>query len=155
MAVDGFGAFPIFHSHHFQDILHVLPITKLLIVELPVPEHSHLPPPICKQANKSEHARLTNQSEGELNRRGNAQKHPGDTSDEESDASGDEVEIGGTGGVESTQIAEEHSWEDDSCEGQPGTLLVVDRIDGWHLQLERVVVFVQKQRVVANARRQV
>lgn len=129
---------------HLQSHIQLLPISKLLIVKLTIPQHPDLPPPKSKQANQSEHEKLRNQSKRQLNRTNNTDEHPSDSPNKESNSPDNQIHFGRSASVKTPQITKQHPRENQHSDRHPRTLLVIDRIKSRHLQFKRVVIAIQE-----------
>ena len=123
----------VLNRHHFQHIISIMSIGKLLIIKLALPENPHLNPPIGKDTNQSNKARLSDEPKSKLNRTQYTKKHPSDTPNYKGHRSRHQVQIGTPTRIESSEIGEQHSWEDNRSKRQPSTFLFINCINSRNL----------------------
>ena len=88
--------------------MEVVSVLELLVIEFAFPKNSQLYPAVCKNADKSDKARLRDKPKGKLDRADNADEHPCNSTDNEDNGGSDEVKVGAATGIESAKIGEEH-----------------------------------------------
>ena len=125
-------------------------IGELLVVELAGPDDSYLSALVGKHADESKHARFRYQPKGEGHVTWDIDKHPSDSTKQEQYSSSDQIHPSIPRRVEPPQRRQQHPWKHDRSNGQPGAFLIVGRVEGWKLHLNRVIVRIQEEIIVGD-----